>query len=609
MGPCFRRDDVEFACLPNKSPERENFPPRRCICRKNLRGVVAGDGLDLEIFFQAVFAPFAAVAGLLVAAERRGAVVRHALQVDVAGADLAADLTSGLHAVGRDVTGQTVRRVVGDLDRVGFIPGAEDGEHGAEDFLARDGHVVGDVREDGRTHIEALVDAFRQARTAGHQRRTFLDALLDQRLDLVPLDARHDRTDGGAFGAGIAGLGFFGDALGDGGDFLHLRQRHDHPGWRVARLTGVDEHVRDTAGDRLVQIGAFKNDVRRLAAQFLTDALDGRRGALGDIDAGAGRAGERDHVDVWVLAHGGTDFRAEAVDEVEHTLRHAGLMQDFGENQRRRRREFGRLQEHGAAGGERGRNLAGDLVQRPVPRRDHADDADGLAHHHRRADRLFEVIVFQNLERGCEVAEAGAGLHLLRHRQRRAHLVGDGGANILHAGLVDLDDFREQRHALLAGRLRKRPEGALGRGHRLVDVGLGAERNLVHRLFGRRVDDGGGLLDDRIDPGAVDVELHAVDHRRPLDFGANGRETERSASILARNLRKMNPPYAGRRTAAAAPYKISAVKEARRSLVIYACAGPHPDPARKRERGQSAFAANTEQEPQRHNWYFTAHFL
>ena len=57
--------------------------------RINLRGVVAGDRLHLEIFLEAVLAPLAAVAGLLVAAERRGAVVRHALQVDVAGADLA----------------------------------------------------------------------------------------------------------------------------------------------------------------------------------------------------------------------------------------------------------------------------------------------------------------------------------------------------------------------------------------------------------------------------------------------------------------------------------------------------------------------------------------
>src|SRR5207237_889331 len=87
---------------------------------------------------------------------------------------------------------------------------------------------------------------------------------------------------------------------------------------------------------------------------------------------------------------------------------------------------------------------------------------------------------------GCSLmAEPGAGLQLFRHRQRRAHLVGDGGADILHAGLVDLDDFGEQRDALLAAGLRERLEGALGRGHRLVDIGLGAQRNLIHRLFGR----------------------------------------------------------------------------------------------------------------------------
>src|SRR5882724_1562842 len=73
---------------------------------KESRRVKPGDRLGLEIFFQAVFAPFAAVAGLLVTAERRGAVVRHALQIDVAGAELAADLASGLHRVGGDVTGE-----------------------------------------------------------------------------------------------------------------------------------------------------------------------------------------------------------------------------------------------------------------------------------------------------------------------------------------------------------------------------------------------------------------------------------------------------------------------------------------------------------------------
>ena len=173
----------------------------------------------------------------------------------------------------------------------------------------------------------------------------------------------HDRADGGAFGAGIAGLGLVGDALGDRGDFLHLRQRHDHPRRRVAGLAGVVEHVHHAAGDGLGEVGAFEDDVRRLAAEFLADALHGRRGALGDIDAGAGRAGERDHVDIRMLAHGGADLGAEAVDEVEHALRHAGFMEDFREDQRRGRGEFRRLQDHGAAGGERGRDLAGDLVR------------------------------------------------------------------------------------------------------------------------------------------------------------------------------------------------------------------------------------------------------
>src|ERR1700731_1312905 len=104
---------------------------------QSLRGVVAGDRLDLEIFLQAVFAPFAAVAGLLVAAERRGAVVGLALQVDVAGAQLASDLAGALDGIGGDVTGETVGRVVGDPDGVFLVLGAEDGEHGAENLFAR----------------------------------------------------------------------------------------------------------------------------------------------------------------------------------------------------------------------------------------------------------------------------------------------------------------------------------------------------------------------------------------------------------------------------------------------------------------------------------------
>src|SRR3954452_24555810 len=91
--------------------------------RSGLRGVVAGDRLHFEIFFQAVLAPLAAVAGLLVATERRGAVVRNALQIDVAGADLAADAARAFDRITGDVTGKTIRRIIGDTHGIGFVLG------------------------------------------------------------------------------------------------------------------------------------------------------------------------------------------------------------------------------------------------------------------------------------------------------------------------------------------------------------------------------------------------------------------------------------------------------------------------------------------------------
>src|SRR5206468_1845918 len=113
----------------------------------------------------------------------------------------------------------------------------------------------------------------------------------------------------------------------------------------------------------------------------------------------------------------------------------------------------------------------------------------------------------------------------------------------------------EQRDALLAAGLGKGLERALGGLYRLVDVGFGAERNLIHRFFGRRIDDGGGFFDGRIDPGAVDVELQAIDHRKPLYAGRMKGERKRSAGILARKPGELNPPYAGGRLAADAGYK------------------------------------------------------
>jgi hypothetical protein len=79
------------------------------------------------------------------------------------------------------------------------------------------------------------------------------------------------------------------------------------------------------------EVRVVEDDVGALAAQFLGHALDGRGGVAGHLDAGAGRAGERDHVDLGMAGDRGADGRAVAVDQVEHAGRHAGGMQDLGQ--------------------------------------------------------------------------------------------------------------------------------------------------------------------------------------------------------------------------------------------------------------------------------------
>ena len=77
--------------------------------------------------------------------------------------------------------------------------------------------------------------------------------------------------------------------------------------------------------------------------------------------------------------------------QVEHAGGQADLVDDLGEDERVERRHLARLEHDGAAGGERGADLADDLVERVVPRRDRADDADRLLDDEGVADLLFEL--------------------------------------------------------------------------------------------------------------------------------------------------------------------------------------------------------------------------
>ena len=83
------------------------------------------------------------------------------------------------------------------------------------------------------------------------------------------------------------------------------------------------------------EVRVVEQDVGRLAAELLRDALHGVGGGLGDLRAGARRAGERHHVDAGMRGHCRADGRALAVDEIEDARGHARFVQDLARHDAR----------------------------------------------------------------------------------------------------------------------------------------------------------------------------------------------------------------------------------------------------------------------------------
>ena len=304
---------------------------------------------------------------------------------------------------------QTVNRVIGDGDRLLFITIAKDGDDRAENFFASDGHVIGHVSKYRWLDIIAGLKTIGFTRTARNQRRAFLDPLFDQALDLVVLQLRHDWSDRGI---AIRVTGNRGVRCGFGDQFRlrHLGSRHQHPGRGVARLAAVHHHRLDAATNSQLQVGIIQHDVRRFATKFLMHPLDSGRSRTGDFNPGPGRAGETHQINIGMRAHCRTDRWPIPVDQVEHALWYARRMQDFGPEIGAERCNLGRLQHHRAAGRQRRDHLAGDLVDRPVPRRDQCADADWLLADHRRATQFIEFVIGKHTHRSLEMCHAHWGL-------------------------------------------------------------------------------------------------------------------------------------------------------------------------------------------------------
>ena len=152
---------------------------------------------------------------------------------------------------------------------------------------------------------------------------------------------------------------------------------HQQPRAGAADLALVEPDAVDQTFDGAVEIGILEDDEGRLAAKLQRQFLARTGGRLADDLADFRGAGEGDLLDAGMVDDGRARFRSAGHD-VDDALRHAGALADLGEQDGGQRREFGRLQHHRAAGGQRRRDLPGQHQQREIPRDDLADDADGL---------------------------------------------------------------------------------------------------------------------------------------------------------------------------------------------------------------------------------------
>ena len=271
----------------------------------------------------------------------------------------------------------------------------------------------------------------------------------------------------------------------------------------------------DGPGEKGV-IGIGKDQVGALAAQFQRHPFQRFRRRLGNCPTGAGRSGEGNHLHIRMAGQLAADARPIAVDQIEHTGGQTGIVAELGKDHRVERRFLGRFQHAGAARQQRRDHLQRQLVHRPVPGGDQADNANRL-----QRDAVIGGMgaegadPFQCVKGGQEVVrvprQAGA-LLVAGHVDRRAHFHGDGAAEVFLAGLVLLQNPHHGGAAV--GRRGGGPhrKGGPGGSDGGIGVGLPAQRNHRADLLSRGVDHraiarggGGG-------PATVDVEIAAGEH-------------------------------------------------------------------------------------------------
>ena len=301
---------------------------------------------------------------------------------------------AGLHAMRESARGTAVagedRGTVAVFVRVDQIQrGVEIGnphhaQHRAEDFLAIDPHVRGDVIEQAATEEETVfVTVDLAAAAVDHQRRTFGNACIDIADDFVAMRASDQRAHLwfgtariDAAGADLQRRDFWRELRDQsiGGGVAHAHRNRDRHAALARGTVACTKQRRHHA----VKIGIGQHDHVIFSAAQRLHAL--AVGAAAGIDIfgdwrGADEADRLHPPFVQQRIH----CNLVAMDDVEHAVGQPRLFQQIGHEQRRRRVALGRLEDEGVAAGDgdrehpqrhhRGeieRSDAGDHAQRRV---------------------------------------------------------------------------------------------------------------------------------------------------------------------------------------------------------------------------------------------------
>ena len=240
----------------------------------------------------------------------------------------------------------------------------------------------------------------------------------------------------------------------------HLAHReHDRDGHATLAGRAVRRAHRRIRGHVDVGVGEHDHVVLR-AAQRL-HALAVLRPVLVDVARDRRRADEADGRDAGVLEDR-VHRHLVALDDVEDAVRHARLLEQLGDVERRRRILLRRLEHERVAARERGRPHPHGHHRGEVERRDAGDDAERLADGvdvDARGRLLGEAALHQRRDAARELDHFEAALHLPhRVREHLAVLLGEDARDLLAAVVDELADAEEELCALRERRRAPRGE-------------------------------------------------------------------------------------------------------------------------------------------------------